>query len=230
MEQSQRIQTSLLNPIEKKALIFMAERMPRWVTSDMLTYFGIFGALVIAAGYLLSNFNYQWLWLSSLGFVMHWLGDSLDGTLARVRQEQRPLYGFYLDHNVDCITEFFMFGGFGLSPFLHFWIGLLILVPYLSLEVYVMINAHLKNEFKLTYGKLGPTEFRVAIIIINTLLICIPWLREWSTDVSLMGYSDKFMFLDFFGIGVFAFISILYFTSLISDGRYFAKIDPKKKK
>ena len=102
-ENSARIQTSILNPLEKKALIWMAERLPLWVTSDMLTYFSLFGAVVIAAGYLLTNYDPAWLWLASFGFVLHWVGDSLDGTIARVRKQSRPLYGFYIDHNMDCI-------------------------------------------------------------------------------------------------------------------------------
>ena len=88
-----RIQTSVLNELEKKVLIWLAERQPKWVTSDLLTYIGTFGAAVIAAGYILSSRNINFLWLSSLGFVINWYGDSLDGTLARVRKTQRPIYG-----------------------------------------------------------------------------------------------------------------------------------------
>ena len=105
-ENSNRIQTSLLNPYEKKVLIWLAERMPSWVTSDMLTWFSLFAAVLIAAGYLLTNYAHEWLWLCSFGVVLHWFGDSLDGTLARFRNQSRPLYGFYIDHNMDCVAHF----------------------------------------------------------------------------------------------------------------------------
>ena len=98
-QQAKRIQTSLLNGVEKKALTWMAQRMPAWVTSDMLTIVGFVGALIIATGYALSNLSLQWLWLASFGFLVNWFGDSLDGSLARVRGTQRKTYGFFIDHN-----------------------------------------------------------------------------------------------------------------------------------
>ena len=104
-KQSTRIQTSILNAAEKKALVWMAERCPRWVTSDMLTFLGFVGAVIIGAGYALCGVSYNFLWLASFGFIVNWFGDSLDGTLARVRHQQRPNYGFFLDHNIDCINE-----------------------------------------------------------------------------------------------------------------------------
>ena len=83
-EQSKRIQTSVLNAAEKEVLVWLAQRQPRWITSDILTAIGVVGALVVAAGYILSTYHIGWLWLSSLGFLINWYGDSLDGTLARV--------------------------------------------------------------------------------------------------------------------------------------------------
>ena len=104
-KQSVRIQTSLFNAAERKLLIRLAERMPEWVTSDMLTFVGFAGAVIIAAGYALSTINLNWIWFACFGFLVNWFGDSLDGSLARVRKAQRPVYGFFLDHNVDCINE-----------------------------------------------------------------------------------------------------------------------------
>ncbi len=228
-ENSVRIQTSILNPYEKKVLIWMAERMPKWVTSDMLTWFSVLGGFVIAAGYLLTNYSPVWLWLSSVGVVMHWLGDSMDGTLARVRNQSRPLYGFYLDHNIDCVTEFFIFGGMGLSAYMHFWIGLLMFCVYLAMEVYVMICAHLKNEFKLTYGIFGPTEMRVLIILLNAIWFFVEPLQEFSLSVTVGPLSGELYSLDLAGVVVFLVLCFLYFSSMIKDGKYFAKIDPLHK-
>ena len=112
-KQAARIQTSILNAAEKKVLVWLAERMPSWVTSDMLTFVGFIGALVVAAGYALSNLSLYWMWLSCLGLFINWFGDSLDGSLARVRNTQRKTYGFFIDHNVDVINETIMFIGVG---------------------------------------------------------------------------------------------------------------------
>ena len=97
-ETSTRIQTSILNALEKKALVWLAGKQPRWMTSDVLTYIGVLGAVVCAVGFALANLDIRYLWLSSLGLVINWYGDSLDGTLARVRNTQRPVYGFFIDH------------------------------------------------------------------------------------------------------------------------------------
>ena len=130
-KKAERIQTSLLNAAEKKALVWLANRQPRWVSSDMLTWVGTFGSVLIALGYILSHLSVNWLWLSTFGLIVNWYGDSLDGTLARVRKTQRPIYGYYIDHTVDGINETLMFAGIGLSPFLNLYTALAMLVVYL---------------------------------------------------------------------------------------------------
>lgn len=227
-EQSVRIQTSFLNAAEKKALVWLAERQPKWMTSDILTFIGFLGAVIIAVGYALSA-NPVFLWLASFGWIINWYGDSLDGTLARVRKQQRPIYGFFIDHTVDCINESIMIIGIGMSPFMQFDVAIMCLVAYLLISVYVYISAHLKGEFKLTYGKMGPTELRVIMIIVNTLWFFIPWLREYSLDIKMFGNIYSFSVLDFVGIFLFVGILIAYFGSLIKDGREYAKADPLKK-
>ena len=103
-ENSNRLQTSLLNSGEKKLLVWLAKRQPAWVTSDFLTYFGVGAAVLYAAFCWLANYNVNYLWLASLSLVLNWYGDSLDGTLARVRETQRPKYGFFIDHSLDALT------------------------------------------------------------------------------------------------------------------------------
>lgn len=224
-----RIQTSILNGVEKKALVWLAKRMPKWVTSDMLTFFGTFGAIVIAAGYILSGWNINYLWLSTLGFIINWYGDSLDGTLARERNAQRPLYGYYLDHTVDCINEGIMFLGVGLSALMHLNLALMIFVVYLFMTINVSVNAHLKSEFKLTYLKLGPTEFRMVAVIINTLFIFIQPLRDYSLHCNILGHATKLHALDIAGIAILALLILIYIITIISDARSYAKIDPPHK-
>ena len=221
-----RIQTSVLNALEKKVLVWLAQRQPRWVTSDMLTYIGVFGAVVIAVGYILASRNINFLWLSSLGFIINWYGDSLDGTLARVRNTQRPIYGYYLDHTVDAINEVMIFVGVGLSGLMHLEIALLALVMYLLMTINVSINAHLKKEFKLTYASMGPTEFRIIMIIINTLFATISPLREFSHSFVMFGSEFTFKALDYIGVVIVLILALMHFTTVRKDIKDYAKIDP----
>lgn len=221
-----RIQTSVLNAIEKKVLVWLAERQPRWVTSDMMTYIGVFGAVVIAAGYILASRNINFLWLSSLGFIINWYGDSLDGTLARVRNTQRPIYGYYLDHTVDAINEVMIFVGVGLSGLMHLEIALLALVMYLLMTINVSINAHLKKEFKLTYASMGPTEFRIIMIIINTLFATISPLREFSHSFVIFGSEFTFKALDYIGVVIVLILALMHFTTVRKDIKDYAVMDP----
>ena len=221
-----RIQTSILNAGEKKVLVWLAKRQPKWMTSDILTYIGTFGAVVIAVGYLLASVNINFLWLSSLGFVINWYGDSLDGTLARVRNRQRPVYGYYIDHTVDCINEFLIFIGIGLSGLMHFELALLILAVYFMLTINVSINAHLKKEFRLTYAKLGPTEFRILAIIANTVLALAPSLAHFTFILSMFGKRLTLMSLDVFGILVLIVLMVIYIGTIAMDARDYAKMDP----
>ena len=221
-----RIQTSVLNALEKKVLIWLAQRQPRWVTSDMMTFIGVLGAVVIAVGYILTSQNINFLWLSSLGFIINWYGDSLDGTLARVRNTQRPIYGYYLDHTVDAINEVMIFVGVGLSGLMHLEIALLALVMYLLMTINVSINAHLKKEFKLTYASMGPTEFRIIMIIINTLFATISPLSEFSHSFMIFGSDFTFKALDYIGVAIVIILAIMHLTTVRNDIKGYAEIDP----
>lgn len=229
-KQAARIQTSILNKYEKKALVWMAERMPSWVNSDMLTFVGFLGACVMATGYALSNVNLMWLWLSSLGLFINWFGDSMDGSLARVRGTQRKTYGFFIDHNVDVINETIMFIGVGASPLVNMSFAMLALVAYFMLSVYVYIDCHLKGEMRLTYGGLGPTEFRLLLVIVNTLFMYIPWFSEWKRPVTLFHNDFMVGIFDYITVAAALLLIFFYLISFFRDIKYFAKIDPVKKK
>ena len=183
-EHSERIQTSFLNRVEKVALVWLAERQPRWMTSDMLTYIGVVGALVCAIGFALSHINIYYLWLSSFGLFINWYGDSLDGTLARVRNAQRPKYGFFIDHSLDVVTICLMCVGGGLSPIFRLDIALMVLAAYLGLSVYTYIGTIIKGQFLLTYAGFGPTELRLIIILMNTVYMYVEPLRTFSCVVA----------------------------------------------
>lgn len=231
IKQSNRIQTSLINAAEKKALVYLAGKQPKWVTSDHLTFLGFVGALIIGAGYVLTNWNINWLWLSSFGFFVNWYGDSLDGTLARVRQQQRPIYGYYLDHTVDGINECIMFVCIGFSALMsHPGIAIAALILYLLLSMNVNVNAHLKGEFKLTYLKLGPTEFRIIMVIINTLLVLIKPLSELSLETTIFAHPLTLSLFDIAGAVIVLILLFIYLTTIYHDAKYYAKIDPRKDK
>lgn len=228
IKKAERIQTSILNAAEKKLLIRLAERQPRWMTSNILTFIGIGGSLVIAAGYILSNLDIRWLWLASLGFVINWYGDSLDGSLARVRGTQRPIYGYYLDHTVDAVNEICMFIGIGLSSLLNIWLAIAGLIIYLLLTINVSMNAHLKKEFKLTYAKLGPTELRIIMVVINTLFILVQPLREYSRTFSIGDWTFTAGAFDYIGAVLVLALFLVYVVTVLKDLAEYARQDPPK--
>ena len=227
--QSKRIQTSILNAGEKKLLVWIAKRLPRWVTSDMLTAFGLLGAVVVALGYALSGINILYLWIANLGLFMNWFGDSLDGSLARVRNTQRPVYGFFVDHNMDGVTISIMCIGAGMSTLIHMYFAVAVLIVYLLLSIYVYISAHLKNEFKLTYGHMGPTEFRAIVFFINILFMYIVPLQEYSKQWVVFGHSITTTIFDYLLIVIFIVLSAMYLNSIIHDARQYAIEDPLPK-
>jgi phosphatidylglycerophosphate synthase len=162
-----RVNDILFGPLERPALQWLAAHMPGWMSPDILTLIGIIGAFIIFIGYVLSGTNPAFLWLASLGFVINWFGDSLDGTLARYRKIERPKYGFFVDHTVDAFGQLWILAGIGLSPYVSFSVAMLALVGYLMMSVLVYVTTFVTGEFKISYGKLGPTEIRVIAILAN---------------------------------------------------------------
>src|SRR5512137_1274301 len=165
-----RVNDIFLGPLERPALKWLAEHLPAWVTPDMMTVTGIAGALVITLGYGLSRFHPAFLWLATFGFIINWFGDSLDGTLARHRHIERPKFGFFIDHVADALTEIIIILGLGLTPHIHFSVASLCTIAYLAMSVLVYVRMNVMGEFKISYGKLGPTEVRLIAIGLNTYM------------------------------------------------------------
>ena len=160
----------LLARPEAAALSWLAARLPARVMPDHMTALGVLAAVGIAAAYVLSNESSAWLWVASALLVVHWLGDSLDGTLARVRKSERPRYGYYLDHLVDAVATACIGIGLGLSPYMLLAVGMAIVVAYLVLSINTYLETSVFGEFRLGYGRVGPTEARLALIALNTAL------------------------------------------------------------
>lgn len=182
-----RILDTFTGPLERRLLHWIAARLPGWVTPDVLTAVGVIGGLIIFAAYLLSQRSPAFLWLASFGFVVNWFGDSLDGTLARVRKIERPVYGFYIDHAVDAYIEILVFLGLGLSPYVRFDLAAAALIAYMLLSVLVYLRTCVKGEFTISYGRLGPTEARLIAIGANTLVFFIgnPRLQLFSMNLTI---------------------------------------------
>jgi phosphatidylglycerophosphate synthase len=145
--------------------------MPRWVAPDHLTGFGFAGAALAAVGYAASGSRPDFLWLASLGLVINWFGDSLDGTVARLRGIERPRYGYYLDNSIDCVAQLLLAFGIGLSGYVRFDLCLFALVAYLMVSVLSFIRANVSNVFQITYAAVGPTEVRVGFVVLNSQFV-----------------------------------------------------------
>ena len=182
-----RVNDILLGPLERPALQWLAAHMPTWMTPDLLTIIGILGAVIILTGYVLSNVNAAFLWLATFGFVVNWFGDSLDGTLARYRKIERPKYGFFVDHTVDAFSQLLIFAGIGLSPYVSFELAMLALVGYLLMSILVYVDTYVTGVFKISYGKLGPTEMRAIAIILNIafLYVGVPTIDLSFVQISI---------------------------------------------
>src|SRR4051795_2943086 len=160
----------LLARHEKRVLTALARRLPRWVLPNDLTALGVAAAIGICIAYQATNADHAWLWVASALLVVHWFGDSLDGTLARVRGIERPRYGYYLDHLVDAVSTACIGIGLGLSPYMLLSVGTLIVVGYLVLSINVYLESHTLGRFSIGYGFVGPTEMRLLLIALNTAL------------------------------------------------------------
>lgn len=173
-EKDKRTNDILLGPLERPALAFFAKNMPAWVNSDMLTLVGLFGSVLAGVSYALvglsSAKSNPWLMVASLGFIINWFGDSMDGTLARYRNMSRPNYGYYTDHAIDGITALLIFGGIGLSGLARFDVTMITLTCYMMLMMQVFLKTHATGVFEMTSIKIGPTEVRLIAIILNTIV------------------------------------------------------------
>ena len=209
----------LLARFERRVLPALARRLPRWVLPDDLTALGVACAIGICASYQLTNESRSWLWVASGLLVLHWVGDSLDGTLARTRQIQRPKYGYYLDHLVDAVSTALIGIGLGLSPYMLLAIGTLIVVAYLILSINVYLESYALGRFSIGYGYLGPTEIRLILIALNTALVLGAGLDFEAFDLDIT-------VLDLVGLGIAGVMITLVLARALRNLRDLAKEEP----
>jgi phosphatidylglycerophosphate synthase len=204
-----REQTSLLAPIEKRALIWLAHRMPSWVTSDQLTLLGFIS--ISAAGLCYAAARWDRLWLLAVipMLALNWFGDSLDGTLARVRNRQRPRYGFYVDHISDAFGTTFLVIGMAFSTYMNPYVGLVLLVLYLLLSIQTYLATYVLGTFHLSFGKFSPTELRVVLCIGSVALMYRPWVK-------LFGYGPWRLY-DIGGLVTIAIMSVMVVRASVKN-------------
>ena len=173
-QEATRSLTSILAPIEKRTLVWLAHRLPAWVNSDHLTALALAAMLFAGLSYWLASLTPVGHFLVVFCLAVNWFGDSLDGTLARVRGHQRPRYGFYVDHVVDAVGAVFLFGGMGLSGYMSPLVSLVLLVAYLLLMVETFLATHTLGTFTMSRFLIGPTELRVLLAVGTLVLLVHP--------------------------------------------------------
>lgn len=171
---AKRKQESLLAAGEKKLLVWMAARMPKWINSDHLTILGAIGMLLTGAAYAIARWNRHAVLLATFALFLNWFGDSLDGTLARVRNHLRPRYGFYLDHVIDSFGATALFGGLALSGLMSVGIAMGLLIAFLLLSVETYLATYALGSFRLSHFKWSPTELRILLAIGNITVLYKP--------------------------------------------------------
>jgi archaetidylinositol phosphate synthase len=171
-----RLQQSFLAGTEKRLLVWMAERTPAWINSDHLTIVGFAAQLMTGVSYAIARWSHLGL-LGAIGFlILNWFGDSMDGTLARARQKQRPRYGFYIDHMLDSIGAAALMGGLALSGYMSTGIASSLLVLFLLLSIQSYLATYTLGEFRMSFWSFGPTELRLLLITGNLALFRWPWV------------------------------------------------------
>jgi phosphatidylglycerophosphate synthase len=184
-QSARRVNRALTASVERRVLQWMAERAPGWVTSDRLTLLGLGAQIGAGVCYALARLNRYWLLGAIVCLALNWLGDSMDGTLARVRQQQRPRYGFYVDHMVDIFGSAELMCGLGCSGLLHWQTAMAMLVAFLLLASESYLATSTLGCFELSQGFFGPTEIRILLIVGNVALLRSPYATLFGHSVLL---------------------------------------------
>ena len=173
---ARRIHGSVLSAGEKRLLVWLAGQTPAWINSDHLTILAFAAQIGTGLCYALSRFDQRWLLAVIIGLALNWFGDSLDGTLARVRQKQRPRYGFYVDHILDSIGSVVLMGGLAQSGYMSPRVAISLLVLFLLLSIQSYLATYTLGEFHMSFWSLGPTELRVLLAVGNLALFRWPFV------------------------------------------------------
>ncbi len=211
----------LLAVPEKKTLHWFVQRMPPWINSDHLTLLGLGSMLLAGVSYWMAQWNKFSLILVVVALALNWFGDSLDGTLARFRNSQRPRYGYYVDHVIDLAGTAALLGGLSLSGYMNPLIGIGLLAAFALVEAEVFLATHVLQVFRLATFRIGPTELRIILAIGTLYLLYDPW-------ISFAG-SGPFLLFDAGGIIAIAGLLSAFIYSGIRNTRMLYRAEPLAK-
>ena len=201
-----RLQESFTSGLERKALIWLAVRLPSWINSDHLTLLGFVAMFLAGTSYAFARTNRSCLMLATIFLMLNWFGDSLDGTLARIRNRQRPRYGFYVDHIIDTFGGLFLMSGLAISGLIDWRIALGMFVAFLMLSVEVYLAAYTLGTFRLSFAKFGPTEIRLLLALGNAAI----WFRP-----DARAFGSSYRVFDVGGVIAIAGMAIMLIASAI---------------
>jgi archaetidylinositol phosphate synthase len=216
-----RLNEGLWQPLERPVLQWLAACLPARTAPDDLTAIGLSGAAATFVGYVLSRWHPGFLWLATAGLIVNWFGDSLDGTVARLRKIERPRYGFFVDHTTDLFAQVLLALGLGLSSYVRFEVACLALIAYLLVAVYTFVRTNVFGTLQIAFNGIGPTEVRVGMILLNVWLFVAPpravviwWAPLSAVDLLILAS------------GVIVFIVLI--VSIRRDVRRLAAEDPPR--
>ena len=211
-----RVNTSWVIPVERPLVGWLAAKLPVGVTPDQLTLIGFVGALISGLAYGASWMSPSLLWLASAGLIINWFGDSLDGTLARIRKIERPRYGFFIDNTTDFLSLLCIFFGLGISPYMRFGTACLGLVAYYMASFFNLIRTIDTQVIQIGYYGIGPTEIRIGLICYNFFILTI---GDWPVKTAIGVLSP----IDCAVIIAFAAVLVSFLVMVWSEGRRLAQ-------
>jgi archaetidylinositol phosphate synthase len=215
--EARRVMTNVSASLERRCLLWLAARLPRWVNSDHLTVLALVAMLMTGLSYSVARGHRLALLLAVVWLAVNWFGDSLDGTLARMRRQQRPRYGFYVDHVVDCFGVFFVLGGLALSGFMNPLVAMGLLVAYFMLSIEVYLATYCLTVFRMSFWGFGPTELRLVLAIGTLALLSDP-------TVGILG--QRYRLFDVGGLVAIAGIAVTLMVSVIQNVRALYRAEP----
>ena len=219
MAEHTRDHRSVLAAMEKRALIAIAQRLPAAVNSDHLTALALLAMALAGAGFALSRWDVRALWIVVPALALNWFGDSLDGTLARVRHVERPRYGFYVDHVLDIVGATLLFGGLAASGFMAPLVALSLLIAYLLVSGEVFLATSVRGVFRMSFSGVGPTELRI-LLAFGTLAL----FRDPHVDLGSLGQVRLF---DFGGLIGIAGMAVALTINAVRNTRALARLEPR---
>lgn len=218
----QRVNDILLGPLERPALAWLCRTLPNWITPDILTLLGIAGGLLTLVGYGMSQWHPGFLILACAGLVINWFGDSLDGTVARHRRIERPKYGFFVDHMTDAYVTMVVCVGLGLTPYVGMPFALVAMIGYLTMSILTYVSGLVNGVFQISYGKLGPTEIRVVLILASIAMPLLPNPVLLSSTITVRLFDGVTLL-----IGILLILTSLFST--VATIRTLAVEDPPRR-